>query len=303
MKRFFGGWVLVPVLFLASAACSCWAAGNYGSKGLYPVYETAGQWLIYDKNPSPAQELWLSPGQRYLLVGSKGSGIFTVGRDSQTYGGVCQGSRPIPVKAALLRGPRSLVGSPIIGIRVPRTFSLRGSRAAFQSLRNNVDEETYHSLEPALQARAIEDITRGRVAVDFSTAIFADAGSGSRPEKKPAIQTTIDFGAAVNVKGLIKPFVIVNQAAVSNRIWRCLRLTDGSKIIGDCARMPRRLMAETGLLRFVSYDPSGAGRPYLFAFTKEAPLWGDERWGFALGAQGPKLFLMDAMDTNCREGF
>ena len=62
-------------------------------------------------------------------------------------------------------------------------------------------------------------------------------------------------------------------------------------------------MAETAQLRFVSYDPSGKGGPLLLAYSKEAPLWGHERWGFALRAAGARLFLRDAMDPRCREGF
>ena len=47
----------------------------------------------------------------------------------------------------------------------------------------------------------------------------------------------------------------------------------------------------------------GGGNPYVLAFTPEEPLWGHERWGFVVRASGPRLFLTDAMDRRCREGF
>ena len=97
--------------------------------------------------------------------------------------------------------------------------------------------------------------------------------------------------------------VLVTGAQISNSFRRCLRLADGDKLIGDCVEMPSDLMAETALLRFVSYDPSGKGGPLLLAYTKDAPLWGHERWGFALRSSGARLFLRDAMDPRCREGF
>ena len=67
--------------------------------------------------------------------------------------------------------------------------------------------------------------------------------------------------------------------------------------------MPHDLMAETAQLRFVAYDPSGKGSPFLLAYTRGEPLWGHERWGFQLTAKGPRLFLHDALDPRCRESF
>ncbi len=107
----------------------------------------------------------------------------------------------------------------------------------------------------------------------------------------------------MKVRGLHDPFVFVEESGISASSRRCVRLADGDKLIGGCAEMPRALMAETDLLEFVSYDPSGGGTPLLLAFTKSTPLWGDERWGYVVGAKGPRLFLMDAMDIRCRESF
>jgi hypothetical protein len=67
--------------------------------------------------------------------------------------------------------------------------------------------------------------------------------------------------------------------------------------------MPHDLMSETAQLRFVAYDPGGNGSPFLLAYTKGEPLWGHERWGFVLRGGGARLFLRDAMDPRCREGF
>ena len=67
--------------------------------------------------------------------------------------------------------------------------------------------------------------------------------------------------------------------------------------------MPHDLMAETAQLRFVAYDPGGKGSPFLLAYTRGEPLWGHERWGFVLRASGARLFLRDALDPGCREGF
>ena len=37
-------------------------------------------------------------------------------------------------------------------------------------------------------------------------------------------------------------------------------------------------MAETPLLQFVSYDPSGAGNPFLLALTENDAALGRQRW-------------------------
>ena len=82
-----------------------------------------------------------------------------------------------------------------------------------------------------------------------------------------------------------------------------LRLLEGDKLLGSCVPMPHDLMAETAQLRFVSYDPGGKGNPFLLAYTRGEPLWGHERWGFILRANGAQLFLRDTLDPKCRAGF
>jgi hypothetical protein len=62
-------------------------------------------------------------------------------------------------------------------------------------------------------------------------------------------------------------------------------------------------MAETSLLEFVAYYPNAGAWPFVLAHTVSEPLWGHERWGFQITSQGPKLFLRDALDPRCREGF
>jgi hypothetical protein len=63
-------------------------------------------------------------------------------------------------------------------------------------------------------------------------------------------------------------------------------------------------MMETKLLKFVAYEPNGGGRPFILAFSEgQPPLWGHERWAFRLTSAGPQLFLQDALDPRCREGF
>ncbi|MDD5629052.1 MAG: hypothetical protein PHU21_08305 [Elusimicrobia bacterium] len=292
---------------LAALALACSAPGRaqeaYGAKGIYPVYETGGQWVIFDKDPKAqrgAQKSALSLGTRFLVVGSRGSELFTVTRASATYGGACRKNRPVKLRAALLRGPRSVVGSPIIGIRVKADFNLRGSEARYLSLANEVDEGTYSRLGDAVKSAALSDITSGV----FGSTLDDDPGRAPPQDPSPEqVQMKIDFGARLAVRGLQDPFVFVEASQFSSSYRRCLRLADGGKLVARCVEMPQKLMAETALLRFVAYDPSGQDNPFLLAYTPTPPLWGDERWGFALRSAGPRLFLFDAMDPRCRDGF
>ena len=290
---------LLAALCLAPAK----AQDEYGAKGIYPVYETSGQWVIFDKSPKkakPKQASPLSPGSRFLVVGSKGSQLFPVPRSSAAFGGACRKRRPITLRTAILDGPRRAVGAPIIGIRVRPDFSLKGSRAKFIALKNEVNEDVYGRLGGAIKDATIRDVKSG--AFRF------------RPDDSPGpmflqdpnpdqIQVKIDFAARLQVRGLAEGFVLVAGSQVSSTFRRCLLLADGDKLVADGVEMQHALMAETGLLRFVAYDPGGQGNPLLLAYTPQAPLWGDERWGFALRGTGPRLFLADAMDPRCREGF
>jgi hypothetical protein len=292
------------------------AQQDYGAKGIYPVYETAGQWVIFDKEakPPPAgKKAPLGPGTRFLIVGDRGAELFTVARTSATYGGSCRKNKPVKLRAALLKGPRGAVGAPIIGIRVKADFKLKGSKARYVALSNEVDEGTYSRLGDAKSA-VIADVKSGAFRFSLDDNPSPLLKEDPKPEQ---VQTKLDFGARLPVRGLKDAFVFVEVSQVSATSRRCLRLADvgpgpagdesegssGAKLAGDCIEMPDKLMAETSLLRFVDYDPSGQGSPLLLAYTPSPPLWGDERWGFALRGSGPKPVVFDAMDPRCREGF
>lgn len=292
-----------PLAFLLAAAAvvrPAAAQDQYGAKGLFPVYDVGGHWLVYDKTTQAGGSQALRPGGRFLLIGSDGAGLFSVAHVSAAFGGACRKKKPARLRAAILKGPRASVGDPILALKVPAGFSLKGSRAVFSALPNAVGEPVYQALGAALSSATIEEAKAGafkfQAGDDGADAFLADP----KPEK---ISLKIDFAAPVKVAGLKAPLVLVTGAQISNSFRRCLRLADGDKLIGGCVEMPSDLMAETALLRFVSYDPSGKGGPLLLAYTKEAPLWGHERWGFALRASGARLFLRDAMDPRCRAGF
>jgi hypothetical protein len=293
---------LLPLLFilLAAGPRPALAQDEYGAKGLFPVYDVGGHWLVYDKTTAAGGSQSLRPGGRFLLIGSEGAELFDVAHASAAYGGACRKKKPARLRAAILSGPRKAVGDPILALKIPDTFSMKGSRAVYEALPNAVGEPVYQSLGVALTAATVEEAKAG--AFRFKT---DDPGASSflaepKPEK---ISLKIDFAARVKIAGLAAPMVLVTGAEISNSFRRCLRLADGDRLIGGCVEMPSDLMAETALLRFVTYDPSGKGGPLLLAYTKDSPLWGHERWGFALRATGARLFLRDAMDPRCREGF
>lgn len=284
----------LALLLLLCPALS-FAQEEYGAKGIFPVYETAGQWVIFDKKPNKEKPTPLGRGERFLVVGSAGAEVFEVKRASGTYGGMCRGRKPLKLRAGLLVGPRRVVGRPIIGIHVPKTFSLKGSRAVYKSLTSEVRDERYVELGEALKTSALKDIGEGKFKLR--------EGEAPPNPTADAIQLKLDFGAAVTVDGVRDAFIFVEESALGASTRRCLRLASGKDLVGGCAEMPRALMAETPLLQFVSYDPSGRGNPFVLAFTKTTPLWGDERWAFAVRHTGPRLFLMDATDPRCRESF
>jgi len=291
---------MLVLLLAAALARPALAQDEYGAKGLFPVYDVGGRWLVYDKTTAPGGSRALKPGGGFLLIGSEGADLFAVAHASAAYGGACRARKPARLRAAILKGPRKSVGDPILGLKVPEGFTLKGSRAAYKSLPNEVGEPLYQALGAALTAATIEEAKSGAFRFkpddDGQAAFLADP----KPEK---VLLKIDYAAKVAVAGLIAPTVLVTGAQISNSFRRCLRLADGDALVGPCVEMTSDLMAETALLRFVSYDPSGKGSPLLLAYTKDAPLWGHERWGFALRAAGARLFLRDAMDPRCREGF
>lgn len=291
---------LAALTLLAGLALPARAQDDYGAKGLFPAYDVGGHWLVYDKTTAQGGSRALKPGSGFLLVGSSGADLFAVAHSSAAYGGACRGRKPIRLRAGILRGPRRSVGDPILAIKVPEAFSLKGSRAVFRALDNQVGEPVYQRLEAALKDAVIQDAKSGAFRFkpddDGADAFKADP----KPEK---VLLKIDFAAKVQVSGLSDAMVVVTGAQVSDSFRRFLCLADGGRLIGACAEMPSDLMAETTLLRFVSYDPSGKGAPILLAYTKDAPLWGHERWGWALRASGPRVVVRDAMDPRCREGF
>lgn len=287
-------------LFLQLLSTDGHAQAGYGANGIFPVYDTGGQWLIFDKTAGKAREL-LKKGNRFLVVGSQGSEVFEVARTSGTYGGACRNHRPLKLTASLLKGSRRAVGHPIIGIHVPDSFKLSGSKARYVPLKSEVGEDTYAALEKALKRTAIQDLRTG----DFHAQPQdeADVKTFLQNPQPQNLLVKIDFGSRIDLKGLNAPFFIIEETQIKSSFRRCLRLTNGDQLIGKCVEMPRALMAETALLQFVSYDPGAKGRPYILAFTPAPPLWGDERWGFIIREDSPRLFLMDAMDVRCREGF
>ncbi|MBI5210977.1 MAG: hypothetical protein HY927_13490 [Elusimicrobia bacterium] len=294
---------LILASILAPAQAAWPASESYGAKGIFPVYDVGGEWLVFDKKDPRKKDSRLKTGSRFLAVGSAGASVFTVAGSTLAYGGACKGNKPQRIRAAVLHGPRREVGIPVIGIAVPGRFSLKGSKAVYRALRNQVAEETYQSLMGSLKKRLGEELSSG----EFRLKLPDDAGEGGPPknteELAAAAAMKIDFGATVPVAGLPDPFVLVEGSQVLDSYRRCLRLADGKKLVGGCASMPHDLMAETSRLEFVSYDPSGRGQPFILGYTVSQPLWGHERWGFILRRSGPKLFLADSMDIRCREGF
>jgi hypothetical protein len=255
---------------------------SYGDKGIFPVYELSGQWLIFDKQTLRGHPP-LTPNSHFLVLGDRGQALFTLARSSAAYGASCAAGKPVPMTTALLRGSRTAVGRPILAVSVPASFSLKGSRAVLRALTNTVDDSSYQRLLGPV-----------RLAVTAENSL-------SRPD---GIQTKIDFGAPVPVKTISSPFVFVEESQFASKSRRCLRLGESAHLIGGCAEMSAKLMAETAGLDFVYYDPSGKSEnPMLLAFTKTTALWGDERWAFVLRPSGPALLLQDATDIRCREGF
>jgi hypothetical protein len=288
---------LLAVLALARPSS---AQDEYGSRGLFPVYQSGNQWVIFDKPRKSGAVKDLMPGSKFLIIGSLGADLFVVGRTSATYGGVCRSKKPLKLRAALLKGPRSTVGDPVMAIKVPDNFQLKGSRALYDALENKVDEPLYQLLGSTLTAAALEEGKAGayrfRPDDEGSAAFLADP-------KADKIASKIDFAAHPAVAGLKAPTALITDAQISSSHRRCLRLADGDRLIGRCVEMPHELMSETTQLRFVAYDPGGNGSPFLLAYTRGEPLWGHERWGFVLRGTGARLFLRDAMDPRCRASF
>lgn len=292
--------LLLALLVLSALAAPARAQDEYGARGLFPVYKSGNQWVIFDKPRKSRKAKDLLPGAKFLIIGSVGADVFVVGRTSATYGGLCRNRKPLRLRAALLKGPRSTVGDPVMAIKVPDGFKLKGSNARYDALENAVDEPLYRLLGSTLTAAAMEEAKAGayrfRADDEGAAAFLGDPQPGK-------IAMKIDFAAHPAVAGLKSPTALISDAQISSAHRRCLRLADGARLIGGCVEMPHDLMSETAQLRFVSYDPGGNGNPFLLAYTRGTPLWGHERWGFVLREGGARLFLRDALDPRCREGF
>lgn len=291
---------MLALLLTAFLSAPAAAQEEYGARGIFPVYDVGAQWAVFDKITKKGGGAALAPGGTFLVVGDEGAGLFSLARSSPTYGGACRGNKPARLRAGLLKGPRSQVGAPVIAVKVAEDFSLKGSRAVYKPLPNAVDEPLYKRLGSALAAAAVAEAKGG--AYRFKP---EDAGADAflADPKPEQVALKIDWASPVRIAGLEDAVALVTGAQISSAYRRCLRLASSDKLLGDCVEMPHDLMTETALLRFVLYDPSGKGQPFLLAFTPSEPLWGHERWGFALRASGPRLFLRDAMNPRCREGF
>jgi hypothetical protein len=261
------------------------AQEDYGAKGIFPVYVSAGHWFVYDKAPGAAPTKALSLKSSFLVIAAGGEELLSVAHSSAAYGGLCRERKPSRLRTAVFAPASRSIGAPIVALKAPPGFSLRGHHTASRALPNAVGEALYQSLGPALSAAAVAELP----------------SSGAAQTDKPFVK--IDFAARVPVAGLKAPLVLVTGAQVSSVYRRCLRLADGDTLVGSCLEMPHALMAESQALRFAVYDPGEKGSPLLLAYTEEEPLWGHERWVFSLRSSGAKLVVRDALDARCRESF
>ncbi len=273
------------------------------SPGIFPVYEAEGGWLLIDR-AAKGRRSSLSKGSPLLVIGSEGAELFHAARTSWTWTAGCSERKPGRTQAwrlgAAKRSAFAKVGVPVIGLKLKDGASPDLGQARFTALRSDVTEGVYQRLDSAIRALALADLQGGTfpgLEADEAARAIAQSQDASR------LQMKIDFGASTRVRGLRKPFVLVEGTQAGGAYRRCLRLFDDARAVGGCAPMPHVLMAETQFLRMAAYDPSGSGSPFLLAYTAAEPLWGHERWGFRLGKDGPSLFLHDALDPKCREGF
>ncbi|HAH07222.1 MAG TPA: hypothetical protein DCM05_11990, partial [Elusimicrobia bacterium] len=266
------------------------------SSGIFPVYPEGGRWLVVDRSPGGKKGSKVAEGMGLLIVGSKGIAEFAVGKSSWTFGASCSKNRPSRTLAWKVAGRKAAflkVGAPIVAILLKPGTVYDVSQALFTPLKNEVGESVYKKLDFAIRKTNVSDLKEGAFPILPDD---QDGAALAREADPLRLQMKVDFASPVQVKGLKDPLVLIEGTQVSNSYRRCLRLFEDKEPLGGCVEMPHVLMTETRQLDFVAYDPSRAGSPFVFAYTTEAPLWGHERWGFQVNAQGAKLFLRDALD-------
>lgn len=273
--------------------------------GIFPVYEADKRWMLLERMPKGRRQARLvAAGTPLLVIGSKGIAQFYAQKATTTYTADCEALKAKPMRGYYLSAKSAksfaAVGTPVIAIKLPKGRKIDSSRAKFAALPNTVREAVYKELESSIRAGVIADVKSGAFQTELDDPGFLRFEAAPDPN---GFQLKIDYASDIRLRGNPGAKITVEGIQISKAYRRCLRLFAGDKAVGECAEMPHELMSETRGLQFISYDPSGGGRPFLLAYTKDAPLWGDERWGFQLTAQGPKLFLQDALDPRCREAF
>ncbi|MBI5200828.1 MAG: hypothetical protein HY925_04495 [Elusimicrobia bacterium] len=273
------------------------AAKRRTAAGIYPVYDLPQGWLLFDRDGKPKA---IAAGTPFVVVGSKGTGLFTVQGHAMA-DAACVKGKPGKAPAYVLsgRGGES-IGTPIIALKAPKGHKLDNKKAKLYRLVNEVTDETYTHYGKALKESIVEDVKSGAFLFKLDDSLGEMYARNPDPEK---IQLKIDFGSKVRIGGVKQAFVLVEGANISRTFRRCIRLFDESSAVGDCAEMPNDLMVETQQLEFVAYDPSGKGAPFMLGYSPREPLWGHERWGYQLSKRGPKRFMFDALDPKCREKF
>jgi len=273
--------------------------------GIFPVYETAKRWMLVERLPKGStRKRLVSKGTRLLVIGSEGIAEFYAQASTRTFLADCENLKAKPMLAYYLSAKSAKafrkVGKPVIAIKLPKGRKVNTSRAEFSKLPNAVGENDYKELEATIREAVIGDVKSGAFQTELDDPGFLRFENSPDPK---GFQMKIDYASALGFRGLSRPKIAVEGVQISKAYRRCLRLFDETRPVGACVEMPHELMSETGGLEFVTYDPTGGGRPFLLAYTNGKPLWGHERWGFQLSTKGPTLFLQDALDTRCREAF
>ncbi|MBI4387012.1 MAG: hypothetical protein HY551_06490 [Elusimicrobia bacterium] len=265
--------------------------------GVFPVYDMDGMWILLDRRKEGPRR-GLGPKRRVLVIGSSGVEVLSILHATRTWNASCSQAGQQATPGYVLGGKgRGQLGVPIIAL-VPKS-PVQPRRARVRRLGNETSDSTYMELGPAIRKTVAREISQGRFALEAGDSLGEAFSRNPDPEK---IQLRIDFAAKFPVAGFGSPQLVVAGTQISRSFRRCLRLSDGPRMVGGCALMPHALMADTDFLEFAAYDPAGGtSAPILLAYSSREPLWGHERWGFRMGRKGPSLFLLDALDPRCRQ--